>query len=84
MNQFRKKPVVIEAVQITDKTFDDPHPNDSHISGVMYDQASRQATIKTLEGVMTAGIGDWIIRGLKGELYPCKDEIFRLTYDAVG
>lgn len=37
--------------------------------------------IKTLEGEMTAQPGDWVIKGVKGELYPCKDEIFRNTYD---
>ena len=38
-------------------------------------------TIKTLEGTMTAQPGDWIIRGVKGELYPCKPDIFAATYD---
>ena len=42
-----------------------------------------EAIITTLEGVMTASNGDWIIRGVKGELYPCKPEIFAVTYDAV-
>ncbi|MCR2628074.1 hypothetical protein NSP54_24115, partial [Salmonella enterica] len=40
--------------------------------------------IYTLEGKMLASPGDWIIRGVKGEMYPCKDEIFRLTYEPVG
>lgn len=39
--------------------------------------------IPTLEGTMRAGVGDWIIRGIKGELYPCKDDIFRATYEPV-
>jgi hypothetical protein len=39
--------------------------------------------IETLEGVMTANPGDWIIRGVKGEVYPCKDDIFQLTYELV-
>jgi hypothetical protein len=39
--------------------------------------------IKTLEGTMTAGPGDWIIRGVKGEFYPCKPDIFAATYDLV-
>ena len=42
----------------------------------------REAII-TLEGVMTAEAGDWIITGVKGEPYPCKDDIFRLTYEAI-
>lgn len=39
--------------------------------------------IATLEGEMEAGDGDWIIRGVKGEFYPCRDDIFALTYEAV-
>lgn len=46
--------------------------------------ANEVIKIKTLEGVMTAKKGDWIIRGVKGEIYPCKDEIFRETYDFVS
>ena len=83
MKSFRKKPVVIQAVQITQATFDDPHPNPEHIPGVIYDPARRFATIETLEGKMTAQVGDWIIRGVKGELYPCKPDIFEATYEAV-
>jgi hypothetical protein len=40
--------------------------------------------IPTPEGVMTANPGDWIITGLKAEIYPCKDDIFRATYDYAG
>ena len=81
--KFRKKPVVIEAVQVTDATFDDPHPNPEHIVGVIYDPAKRCAFIDTLEGRMRADLFDWIIRGVKGELYPCKPDIFESTYDAL-
>jgi len=79
--KFRKKSVVIEAVQITDATFDQPHPNPEHIVGVLYDPTERCAFIDTLEGRMRADLGDWIIRGVKGELYPCKPDIFALTYE---
>lgn len=41
-------------------------------------------TINTLEGEMTANIGDWIIEGIKNELYPCKHDIFVATYDKVA
>lgn len=83
MKQFRKKPVVIEAVQVNDATFDAPNPNPDHLIGVIYDPLTRCAFIKTLEGEMRADIGDWIIRGVKGELYPCKPDIFAATYEAV-
>ena len=83
MQKYRKKPVVIEAVQITDETFDAPHPNPLHVRGVVYDPIAKTVTINTLEGVMTGRIGDWIIRGVNGELYPCKPDVFAKTYEAV-
>ena len=83
MAKFRKKPVVIEAVQITDATFDAPHPNPEHIPGVIYDPVKHEAYIQTLEGTMTASLGDWIIRGIKGEFYPIKEDIFFQTYEPV-
>ena len=81
MAKYRKKPVVIEAVQLTrengpevwewadSKPFYDP---DGTISGL---------SIFTLEGRMKAEFGDWIIRGVKGEFYPCKPDIFEATYE---
>ena len=81
MAKFRKKPVVIEAIQITDATFDAPHPNPEHIPGIVYDPQARCALIPTLEGTMKGSIGDWIIRGVNGEFYPCKPDIFEKTYE---
>lgn len=79
--KFRKKPIVIDAVQVTDLTFDSPHPNDEHIIGLMYDPVARTVAIETLEGTMTASLGDWIITGVKGEHYPCKPDIFEASYE---
>jgi hypothetical protein len=81
MAKFRKKPVVIEAVQITERAFDDPHSNPEHIPGVEYDPIARCAVIDTKEGRMKARLGDWIIKGVQGELYPCKPDIFEATYE---
>lgn len=83
MGRFRKKPVVIEAVQLTDEILDAAHPDDRHIPGVIYSQPERCAFIETLEGRMRADVGDWIIRGVAGELYPCKPDIFEQTYEPV-
>ena len=83
MAKYRKKPVVIEAVQITDSTFDAPHPYSEHIAGVEYNPVLRCAFIRTLEGTMRADLGDWIITGVKGEHYPCKPDIFAATYEPV-
>jgi len=79
--KFRKKPITIEAVQITDAMFDDPHPNPEHIPGLIYDPVKRQVRIPTLEGEMVGELGDWIITGVQGEHYPCKPDIFEQTYE---
>jgi hypothetical protein len=81
--KFRKKPIVIQAVQLTASAFEGPHPNDEHIPRVVYDPQQRCAFIDTLEGRMRADIGDWIILGVKGELYPCKPDVFEASYDPV-
>lgn len=60
MGRYRKKPIVIEAVQLT-----------------------RPMTVHTLEGVMTGNIGDWLITGIEGEQYFCKDSVFKSTYERV-
>jgi hypothetical protein len=60
MAKYRKKPVVIEAEQLT-----------------------TVLEIETLEGTMIGNPGDWLITGVKGEKYPCKDDIFRATYELV-
>lgn len=85
MSKFRKKPVVIEAVQITPEWFDAPHPNPLHPRGmdIRIDPIARCVLIQTIEGTMRGDIGDWIITGVKGERYPCKPDIFAATYEAV-
>lgn len=76
-SRFTKKPVTIEAVQYNgtlqslDALF---------IPEVHQDLGSNACQIPTLEGVMTAQPGDWIIKGVKGEFYPCKPDIFEATY----
>jgi len=88
---FKKKPVVIEAVQWTGDNlrtvidFCGLHPSASQYGWESYESLVKEEGLKifTLEGKMNADIGDWIIKGVKGEFYPCKDEIFKLTYDPV-
>lgn len=80
MPKFRKKPVVIEAVQYG------PYSAPSvelmlHLNGCSFEMNSDGFFIKTLEGDMKAEVGDWIIKGVKGEFYPCKPDIFAATYD---
>jgi hypothetical protein len=90
MPKFRKKPVVIEAFQWTggpDQTYDPVWIVDAIKRCEVYfrdsGSPSVQMGIRTLEGTMVALPGDWIIKGVKGELYPCKPDIFAATYEPV-
>lgn len=86
MAKYRKKPVEIEAIQF----FDTPEQLDklSDFMGdvkVNYSNPDKPVIlIHTLEGVMTASMGDYIIKGVDGEFYPCKPDIFKKTYEFVG
>lgn len=82
MKKWKKKPVVIEA----EKWLGTQEQKESLLAdGVIMDIPSRDGSclIPTLEGNMTCMLGDYIIKGVKGEYYPCKPDIFKLTYDLV-
>ena len=87
-NRFRKRPVVIEAMRLSAYTQGLPNGDvwqwmrDGGATFVMdqMDPGPAFMRIDTLEGEMTAQIGDWIIKGVQGEFYPVKDSIFRETY----
>lgn len=82
--KYRKKPVVIDAVlwDGRTKTITPLAPwNCAAPPEIMEDRTLR---IETLEGVMTAQMGDYVIKGVTGELYPCKPEIFHKTYEWVA
>lgn len=82
--KFRKRPIVIEAIQYNGK-------NHQEIFLFMNVQCGRHIEwetnnfieIETLEGVMIADKKDWIIKGINGEFYPCKPDIFEKTYEVV-
>jgi hypothetical protein len=80
--KYIKKPIIIEAVQ-----WDGVHIQPVHdlggVSETSQDFLGDDITIYTLEGKMKATKGDWIIKGVKGELYPCKPDIFEMTYEPV-
>lgn len=86
MAKFRKKPVVIEAVQWSGENLEEMANHCAptgqgegwQIGTLLF---GMPITIHTLEGDMTASIGDWIIRGVKFELYPCKPDIFAELYE---
>jgi hypothetical protein len=81
MGRYRKKPVVIEAVQYTG----DLRSVIGFLTQPEYTQdfGTGALTVETLEGPLIAQVSDWIIKGVKGEFYPCKNDIFLATYDAV-
>ena len=80
--KFRKKPVVVEAWQNTNNPRSTPlWLNDAWRNANVRFVGGGAIDIHTLEGVMRAELGDWIIRGVKGELYPCKPDIFEATYE---
>ena len=88
--KFRKRPVQVEAMRYA--TPDDVDPILWWIRGnggnahrnVRRDNRQVVIVIETLEGDMEASPGDWVIRGVKGEFYPCRDDIFRATYEPVA
>lgn len=80
MSKFRKKPVVIEAVRLTPLSIAEV---EEFVGGDLGRHPDGGLVIATLEGAMRASVGDWIIRGVKGEFYPCKPDIFDATYEAV-
>ena len=82
MAHFRKKPVVIDAVRWDGKlTTLQGLGTWSETCIIGQNLAGDDVMIETLEGTMTAKVGDWIIRGVKGELYPCKNDVFEATYE---
>jgi hypothetical protein len=90
MSLYRKKPVVIEAIQ-WDGTWDGmdtinarwPEMRTTHLSSHKSSKTVRGWGIGTLEGYHKVSVGDYIIKGVKGEFYPCKPDIFEMTYESV-
>jgi len=79
--KYRKKPVVIEAIQFNGE-------NQGDVAEFMGEMIRTNffpdILIETLDGTMKANIGDYIIKGVKGEFYPCKPDIFEMTYEPVN
>ncbi|OGM02631.1 hypothetical protein A3K72_01905 [Candidatus Woesearchaeota archaeon RBG_13_36_6] len=85
--QFKKKPIIIRAIQFTSETKDMVFNDIIQVQGNVQPSRNKEnmiiLIIPTLEGEMTANLGDWIIQGIKGELYPCKPDIFDKSYEEV-
>lgn len=88
--KFRKKPVVVDAIRVCEAIHAASQNWDKLPAWIVehYEKGNilfftNKLEIKTLEGMMTAWPDDWIIRGVAGELYPCKSDIFEKTYEMV-
>lgn len=88
--KYRKKPVVIDAVQLTWPNWNEMCDfagvgklSDGKPEGIFGENHAIGLSIPTLEGLMVASENDWIIKGIKGEFYPCKPDIFEATYEPV-
>lgn len=90
--KYRKKPIIIEAIKWRSNNLKDAmeflncdfkyEPNTSYATKQFtYDDKDKSLYINTLEGVMKVSIGDYIIKGINGEYYPCKPDIFEKTYE---
>lgn len=84
--KYRKKPIIIEAVKFEIGMNLDDQPEWLHQAfdeGTVVDNKNFTLSINTLGGTMTAQDGDYIIKGVNGELYPCKPDIFEKTYEDI-
>ena len=85
MGLYRKKPVVVRAFLLAKDLDQEGYP-DWFVAAIKSDRVKNVAngfSIETLEGAMIAQWGDYIIRGVLGEIYPCKFDIFEMTYEEV-
>lgn len=95
IKKYIKKPVQIEAIQLTESNIEEVIDflcdgqdfgmcfEDSREDVISYIKSNKNIGIETLEGVMKASFGDYIIKGVQGEFYPCKPDIFEATYEEV-
>jgi len=94
--KYRKKPVVIEAFQLTEESLDTQFPDwldraweksDNEVGALIpwnyNDLLNNELAIVTLEGIQRVSMNDYIIQGVMGEIYPCKPDIFELTYEVI-
>ena len=83
INKYRKKPVIVEAVIWTGNNIDEVKELAKNaVEHIIF--VDNNLYIETLEGNMNVSIGDYIIKGIKGEFYPCKPDIFKETYETVS
>ena len=83
INKYRKKPVIVEAVIWTGNNIDEVKElAKSAVENIIF--VDNNLYIETLEGNMHVSVGDYVIKGIEGEFYPCKPDIFKETYETVS
>ena len=80
-NWYRKRPVAVQALRWVGMNFQEVQ---QLCPDATYQGKYGTLNIPTLEGTMAAQLGDWIIKGVKGECYPCKPDIFEMTYETIS
>lgn len=85
VKKYKTKPCEIEAIKWTGDNFEEiaKFTNCKAYMELMYSSMKEELIIKTLEGDMMATVGDYIIKGLKGEFYPCKSDVFHKKYEEI-
>lgn len=83
IKNYRKKPIVIQAIQWSGNNFKEILNFDGSNRVKISSKYPGSLEIETLEGVMLASPWDYIIKGVKGEIYPCKQDVFLKTYDEI-
>ncbi len=84
MAKYRRKPIVIDAEQLTEGNLENlENWCGGSIKGTRLHRSERVIDVQTLAGEVRVNIGDWIICGIRGEFYPCKPDIFKATYEKV-
>ena len=86
MKKYRKKPVIVDAIQWTGSNKNEVYKWEKSCGGeamLVVREDMGFVYVHTLEGSMKANKNDWIIKGVKGEFYPCKPDIFEQTYEVV-
>lgn len=79
--RWRKRPITVDAVQYDGS--DERYRECCKLAGVHLLLFPEGLSIPTLEGTFLCSVGDWLIKGVKGECYPCKPDVFAVTYEAV-
>jgi len=83
--KYRKKPIIIEALQVTAEMLNDPEGNFKHLDvpkdTIIWHDSWSYVAVRNATGLNHAGVGDWIITGLDGEIYVCPGDKFERTYE---